>query len=141
MKTKIKFRGRYKDDSDGIEWTFKELNELINSEINGKLIVGDFISVEPETICEYTNVDDSNGVELYVGDLFVDKSKPDFLYRIWKVRGGFAINVGVYVFQKDVNLDCPFPLQPLADEQTVSWVKGSCAKVGNIFDNPELLIL
>jgi hypothetical protein len=137
-KLKTKFRGKL-INGNGIEWTFKEFDELINSDRNGYEL-GNFFSVKPETISEYTNLDDKKGAELYVGDLFVDESKPNFIYRIWKVRGGFAINVGVMSWQKDIDLDYPFPLQALADEQTVSWVKGSCTKVGNIFDNPELLI-
>lgn len=91
-----------------------------------------------ETIGQYVNLVDSANEKLFVGDLFKCETN-DILYRIWAVEGGFAINTHVQIWQKDIKNDYPFPLQPLSDEQTVSWIKSSCIKVGNIYDNPELL--
>ena len=93
-----------------------------------------------ETIGQYVNLIDSANEKLFVGDLFKCETN-DILYRIWAVDGGFAINTHVQIWQKDIKNDYPFPLQALSDEQTVSWIKSSCIKVGNIYDNPELLEL
>ena len=72
--------------------------------------------------------------------LFISKNMSnEIVYRIWAVDGGFAINTDVKIWQKDIKNDYPFPLQPLSDEQTVSWIKGSCLKIGNIYENPEII--
>lgn len=94
--------------------------------------------VVTETIGQYVNLVDSENEKLFVGDFFKCITN-DILYRIWAVDGGFAINTHVQMWQKDIKNDYPFPLQPLSDEQTVSFIKSSCVKVGNIYDNPELL--
>jgi hypothetical protein len=89
---------------------------------------------------QFVNLQDSNQQDLYVGDLFISKNMSnEIVYRIWAVDGGFAINTDVKIWQKDIKNDYPFPLQPLSDEQTVSWIKGSCLKIGNIYENPEII--
>ena len=96
--------------------------------------------VVTETIGQYVNLVDSTNEKLFVGDLFKCRTT-GIIYRIWAVDGGFAINTHVQEWQKDITKDYPFPLQPLSDEQTVSWIKSSCVKIGDIYDNPELLEL
>lgn len=94
--------------------------------------------VVTETIGQYVNLVDSTNEKLFVGDLLKCKTN-DIIYRIWSVDGGFAINTHVKMWQKDIKNDYSSPLQPLSDEQTVSWIRSNCVKVGNIYDNPELL--
>jgi len=89
-------------------------------------------------ITQFVRIQDKNNEDLYVGDLFKCDTN-DIVYRIWAVDGGFAINTDVLMFQKDIKMDYPFPLQPLSDEQTVSWIKGSCYKIGNIYESEDIL--
>jgi len=86
---------------------------------------------------QYVNLNDKADNDLYVGDLFKCETN-DIIYRIYAVKGGFAINTHVHIWQKDILNDYPFPLIPLSDEQTVSWIKNSCIKVGNIYENFDL---
>jgi hypothetical protein len=87
---------------------------------------------------QFVNLQDKCKEDLYVGDLFKCETD-DMVYRIFAVDGGFAINTHVQRWQKDIKDDYPFPLIPLSDEQTVSWIKGSCLKIGNIYENPEII--
>ncbi len=87
-----------------------------------------------ETIGQYVNLTDANNEKLFVGDLF-KYEKNGMIYRIWAVEGGFAINSHVEMWQNDIKNDYPFPLEPLSHMQTASWIKSSCVKIGNIFDN------
>ena len=90
---------------------------------------------------QFTNVIDMKGIDLYVGDLFKSENS-DFIYRIWAVDGGFGINAHVDIWKSNISLDCaPMTYEPLADLQTVSWIMSSCIKIGNIFENPEILLV
>lgn len=87
---------------------------------------------------QFVNIKDKNKNDLYVGDLFKNEDN-GIIFRIYAVEGGFAINTTVKLFQQDIKNDYPFPLQPLSDEQTVSWIKSCCYKIGNIYENPEII--
>ena len=80
---------------------------------------------------------DKNGKDIYEGDII--KGHDDFIYRVWKAKGGFVINVHVDKFKNDIQMNHPFPSQPLADEQTASYVESSCIVIGNIYETPELI--
>lgn len=99
------------------------------------------LEIDRRTTSWSTGVFTKDNEELFEGDLFKtsDGHNTDVIYRVWEVLGGFAINTHVKMWQKDIQKEYPFPLEPLADEQTVSWINGSCYKIGNIYANPELL--
>jgi len=85
----------------------------------------------------YTRLKDVNKKHIYVGDLL--KGHDGFIYRVWFVRGGFAINVHVDKFKHDIKMDYPFPLQCLSDEQTVSYIENNCEVIGSIYEHKYLL--
>lgn len=87
---------------------------------------------------QFVNLEDKFKEDLYVGDLFKCDTS-DIIYRIWAVDGGFAINTHVERWQTDIQNDYPFPLEPLSEAQTVSWIRSSCFKIGNIYEQPELI--
>lgn len=90
---------------------------------------------------EWTGLLDRNDKLVYEGDLFKFDNDENFIFRVWKVVGGFGSNVYVPKWQNDITKTYPFPLLSLADEQTASWFKGSCYVIGNIKQNPEYLDL
>lgn len=102
----------------------------------GALIDRPFIEWEDVDIMADVNLCYNDGRPAFVGDIFKDDRNN--LYRIFEVEGGYAINVSA--FPKTFYDDYPFPLCSLSDEQTVSWFKCCAVYVGNIWDNPEMLI-
>ena len=84
-----------------------------------------------------SGLEDKNGKYIYEGDIL--KGHDGFIYRVWKTKGGFVINVHVDKFKNDIQMNQPFPSQPLADEQTVSYVESSCIVIGNIYETPKLI--
>jgi uncharacterized phage protein (TIGR01671 family) len=86
-------------------------------------------------LMQFTGLRDKNEVELYAGDIFKDNQQTK--YRCYNVVGGFAHSLPQ--FASTLSGVDPWPLQPLADEQTVSWFHSCCVIVGNIYQNPELL--
>jgi uncharacterized phage protein (TIGR01671 family) len=83
-------------------------------------------------VMQYTGLRDKNGKEIYDGYLL--KGHDGFIYRVWFVKGGFAINVHVEKFKNDIKMSYPFPLQPLSDEQTCVYVESECEVIGNIYE-------
>lgn len=83
---------------------------------------------------QFTGLKDKNGKELYAGDIFTDGKHK---YRVYSVPGGFAISIPA--FKSTLTGTEPWPLQPLADSQTVSWFEGNCEIIGNIYENPDLI--
>jgi len=89
-------------------------------------------------LMQYTGLDDINSNNIFEGDILQSPDK-EMLFRVYSVPGGFAINCPVPAWKNDIRKEHPFPLQPLADEQTASWVQQSCSVIGNIYDNPDLI--
>ena len=143
MKPIIKFRGTY---SPIHEWAYGDYYNNHEYGVNADLIIssdentGEAVNsiVNYPFINQFTGLVDKDGKELYEDDLFKCETD-DIIYRVWRVKGGWAINTHVQIWQTDIEKDYPFPLIPLADEQTVSWFESSCLIIGNIHNNPEYL--
>jgi hypothetical protein len=88
-----------------------------------------------DIVDEFTGLYYVDGKESYENDIFKDDRGR--LYRIYKVKGGFSISLPQ--FPSTFTGEQPFPLQPMADEQTVSWFESQAVYVGNIHDNKDLL--
>lgn len=111
-----------------------ELKEMLYNRIFNS---NDLAETKDWKVMQFTGLKDKTGKEIYEKDLL--KGHNGFIYRVWLVKGGFAINVPVEKFKNDIKMDYPFPLQSLADEQTCSYVESQCEIIGNIYENPELL--
>ncbi len=75
-----------------------------------------------------------DNTELYSGDILQEVSRPKNMYVIFEVPGGFAINI----HQSDFGKETQF-YESTANRQTADFIQNSCKKIGNIYDNKDLL--
>ncbi len=86
-------------------------------------------------IQQYIGLQDVNGKFIYAGDILQEVNPRGFMYRVFEVEGGFAVNTHHDDFNKDIIVF----YESTADMQMSGYIKGSCAVIGNILENPELL--
>ncbi len=119
------FRGKR---IDGLGWVFGDLlTEYIHHEgwtiVHGGCV---YFEVIPETVGQYTGLEDRNGVKIFEGDIVRDKWNcytPIFQNGIY-----MAFNVDYLHLKK----------QEPSTQFNVIWRNG-CEIIGNVHDNPELL--
>lgn len=146
MNREIKFRGKSKKDG---KWLYGYLGEskvrILNTEYLEKVIFNNVlsfnsdnypfivkdISVDPNTVGQYTGLKDKNGKEIYEGDIvktpLLDPIFGDILADAW-CNALIRFNQGSFVvsYYNSHNIY----LQDLCDKIEL---------LGNIHDNPELL--
>ena len=128
MKREIKFRGKR---ADGNSWVYGDLRQ----ENSGNKVImtnlstwgdnddnvdpyGEDVIVNPDTIGQYTGLQDKNGKEIFEGDIIRNEScKGVVVYK----NGAICLELG-----KSCGYVWLFCLDSLLD-------------IGNIYDNPELL--
>jgi len=115
----IKFRGKRADNG---EWVY---GSFVYDEQNDEYYIwrsGEWYKVLPETIGQYTTIDDCKGYELYAGDLF----NMDFdMHRIFEICYEFGCFT---VHENDRQ-------KGILGELDINYIE----KFGNIFENPELI--
>ena len=123
----IKFRG--KDLNTG-EWAYGDLHTLcdhphIHTEITSYPFAGKRSFVNPDTIGQFTGLQDKNGKDIYEGDIisFVDGQK--------RVNGEWVDNIHFY--NVEYSKGAFSGVLGLAESMDAVQV------IGNIIDNPELL--
>lgn len=90
-----------------------------------------------DTVGQYTGLKDKNGKEIYENDIISDGNTK---FRVYSVAGGFAIKAPYWAScMEDFKFGDELIIQPLADAQTMSYIKESCTVIGNIHETPELL--
>ena len=128
MKREIKFRGKR---ADGSSWVYGDLrqensgNKVIMTNLstwgdNGDNVdpYGEDVIINPDTIGQYTGLQDKNGKEIFEGDIIRNEScKGVVVYK----NGAFCLEL-----EKSCGYVWLFCLDSLLD-------------IGNIYDNPELL--
>lgn len=88
-------------------------------------------------LMQFTGLKDKNGKEIYENDVISDGNTK---FRVYSVAGGFAIKAPYWAScMEDFKFGDELIIQPLADAQTMSYIKESCTVIGNIHENPELL--
>ena len=88
--------------------------------------------VIPETVGQYTGLDDKNNRKIFEGDILTLKYPRDRRYKvIAKVINGQEISAMVLKFDNDFTTE-EFPLYKISAENNLEVI-------GNIHDNPELM--
>lgn len=125
----ILFRAKRIDNGEWVEGNYVKA-ELIHEDGYEHYIIetmrrGKTYEIDPKTLCQYTELKDKNGEKIFIGDIVkCTKGCPHEI--IWlKEYGGTYIGGMPAVY-----------LSGLRDGY--AWT-GEEEKVGNIFDNPELL--
>lgn len=97
-------------------------------------------------ICQYTGLHDKDGQEIYEGDIveFEDVGE-----EVYEYKEGFNFNNiaqviyknGIYTLANFGESDNSYYAADAKDEEILEEVlrNGNCKKIGNIYDNPELL--
>lgn len=122
-----------------IDLLTEKLSGYVDFEGNeGDVFDADFDGVD-YTLIEFTELYDKNKQKIYTYDILrhtlIDGSIR--LYKIWKTKGGYVMNACQDDFYKDHSQILFY--ESIADMQTSSFVEGSLEKIGNIFQNPEIL--
>lgn len=143
MMREILFRGKRIDDDEWVE------GYLIHDEFCNTFIpyIGylcgdgvDVVDVEPETVGQYTGLEDKNGKEIFEGDIIKFRKyrdEPDWVGVVsYEYCTYFAKGKMPLAYKKEIDKEafhCPF-------EVTISGIdKATIEVIGNIHDNPELL--
>jgi hypothetical protein len=129
--------------------TLKELNTLLHYiyaiDINGDIIKcstdsndNPYTYLDNSIVLYNTFAKDKNNNDLFVGDIlkYIKLDGSVCLYKIFEVFGGYAINT----HQDDFYKDNVIFYTSLSDMQTISFIEGNCERIGNIYQNVELLI-
>lgn len=127
----IKFRGKRTDTG---EWVYGDLIEnqgrffiyhatsetTLKDEDNSIVVLAE--EVNPDTVGQYTGLTDSDGTEIYEGDIFQVKA--------YEPRFEVYFKNGVFEYRQIGSSNRPFPLRRIYFDSFI---------LGNIHDNPELL--
>lgn len=98
------------------------------------IIQKSLIEIDPETLCQYTGLNDKNGKKIWENDIVDGHTKRGAAF--WRS----VVLWNEYKARFDVRtMDCNFPmtLDEVVDDISVNGP--DYVVIGNIFDNPELL--
>lgn len=132
MDREILFRGKQIDNGEWMEGSVLRsgngcvdivpLNNSICEDKYGGLCAMKWREVDPETVCQYTGLTDKNGNKIFEGDILSHDSVGNVEVQFEKSEF-LAIGISHNMFST-----------------LLSLIYKDCKVIGNIFDNPELLI-
>ena len=128
MKREILFRGARVCDGHFVNGSLVEVNgECDSNESVPHIVISygpdtfDWFEVEPETVGQYTGIDDREGEKIFEGDIFKIGAENN----IYTVRFDYGCFLA---YEDDVQVG-------ILAELSTMFIK----KIGNIYDNKELL--
>ena len=131
MKREILFRGKRTDNGEwvyGSAMVWNGCAQIIKHRIMiNTLWAVDKFRVIPETVCQYTGLNDKNGVKIFEGDIVKGISNNPFSMGEWRE---YVVIWGVDHWHIK---DTYFTLQEL-----FNYCNNKIEVIGNIHDNPEL---
>ena len=128
---KIKFRGKDKADT----WVYGGLTQSVTDKGTEYFIVQNdfsFISVDPDTVGQYTGLEDRNGKEIYEGDVLIGDGTIKFLVQYSEPKHSFCMT-SIEDMNALPDFDSSFMIR------NVWWERYRKTIIGNIYDNPELV--
>ena len=133
MSREIKFRGKSLIDG---RWIY---GDLFRTDLDGGVAIQYYDEVDgwmtenvnPNTVCQFTGLKDSNGKEIYEGDIIRRIARISFY-------GNNKASAHVVKFGED-GIYNGFYLEPQCDAFFVSHNSFIFEVIGNIHDNPELM--
>ena len=128
LKRDIVFRGARVCDGQFVNGSLVEVNgECDSNESVPHIVISygpdtfDWFEVDPETVGQYTGIDDREGEKIFEGDIFKIGAENN----IYTVRFDYGCFLA---YEDDVQVG-------ILAELSTMFIK----KIGNIYDNPELL--
>ena len=127
MDREILFKAKHEDNGEWIEGSlliFPDGTTNICKAYELSVLIK--VEVDPETVCQYTGLNDKNGKKIFEGDILkTDKcSEPNKQYIV-----KFDLQFGAFIGQDKYNTYFV----------TFDGDSDQFEVIGNIFDNPELL--
>ena len=127
MSREILFRGKRIDNGEWVEG-----KDIMHETVRGKLCLSnvgeDWVSVEPETVGQYTGLTDKNGKKIFEGDIIKYKANATYLGRFFECIGKVEYNEKSAFYAVDAKYAKNYDYFPLR-----------CEVIGNKWDNSELL--
>lgn len=137
MKREIKFRGRNVKHGwlTGYYFVNRGVHFIVEDGIADPLNTWEDYAVDPDTVGQYTGLEDRNGREIYEGDILMcigqrgDNKGHKYYRMVLFENGSFCMNVRYY----RINSPLCNHIVTIVNKE-LDW-----EVIGNIHDNPELL--
>lgn len=103
-------------------------------DISKEISFSSYYEVIPETVCQFVNLTDKDGVKIFSNDLRMDSD--GVIFRIYSTFGGFVIKA--HYWKKDISdlvSGDELIFDHLSNPQVADWVCNCTKHYGNIHDN------
>lgn len=134
MSREIKFRGKRLDNGEWIHGSLLDGDIIVSGPVDADdeyIGLGEWSSVDPDTLGQYTGMEDRNGKEIYGRDIldgsYINPMSGELIKRLYEV----AYERGRYLAKLIGHH--PYGTTMLYFEN------GNGEVIGNVYDNPELL--
>lgn len=127
MNNRYLYRAKRIDSGEWVEGYLMDEN-YINMPFNDNDVGGRFdepIEVDPETICQYTGLNDENDRQIFEGDIFENYTEDEELYKVEWSEDDLKFNAVEVFAGTTIGLG--------------GFAGGEISIIGNAIDNPELL--